>query len=987
MPLGRPLALLVVCALAATAQRVDLFGRILDTTEGGIADAAVTVVNEDTGFRRVTLSEAGGMYSVASLQPGSYKVTVRREGFRTLMRFGVRLSPSGATRADFILPVGSIEETITVYGTAALVGHDDASTGTQVDRGEIERLPLNGRGLLTLLEFAPGTNVIPATRGDAGQFTATGQRPNTNYFTVDGMSANNGVTAGGLPAQSTGGSLPALSAFGSMDSLISLEAVQEVRVTTSTSIAEFGRLPGATVAVSSRSGSNDFHGATTYRIRHELFNANDWFANEAGYGRVPLRLHDFMQALGGPIKRNRTFFFLSYQRLHMVQPFVWLQPAPSLEARRVAADWAQPLLKLLPLPTGSSIAGGVGESVGHSRRPAGLQTGGLRIDQALGSRVTLFGRYNDSPSHNEFGALAVNQLDLRSKSLTLGLNARVTANLILDVRANESQATAESAWSAGSECALQPLAEIFRGGPTPCDHLVRFSIGGIGQFVSGREGLRRQRQFQSLQSASYRHEKHTIGAGVDFRSLTAIRRDPTGSLALIADDLSVISDSRKLWISQATGQNGSVNVRETSIWLQDTWQPAARLSIAAGLRWEFSPPPLSSDQTFFLDVTSNSVFPGRQPLWKRATANFAPRVGAAWQLTGDGRTVLRAGGGLYYESSMSIATDVLNGGPLSISSLSSSAHSPASSLLSYGFMPNLQLPRVWQWNVSTERAFGTHSVFSLGYLGSGARGLIRREAGGPGSTFTAILALTTNHGNSNYHALQAQYRRKLSRDLQVLATYTWSHSIDNDSSDSFLLWVTPGSSDRGSSDFDLRHAWATSVTYEPARLQGWALDGIFRTRSGFPITVLQAEQYQGLTVMNAFRPNLVYGQPLWLSNAADAAGKRLNPAAFEATPAGQQGTLGRNAISGLGMWQVDLGVRREFRFAEQRRLLLRIEAFNALNHPNFGDPSRYRNSPIFGQSPSMLNMMLGTGSPGSGLAPILQTGGPRSLQGTIRFQF
>src|SRR5205807_5948579 len=155
-------------------------------------------------------------------------------------------------------------------------------------------LPLNGRGLLTLLELAPGTNVIPATRGDAGQFTATGQRPNTNYFTVDGVSANTGVTAGGLPAQSTGGSLPALSAFGSMDSLISLEAVQEMRVTTSTSVAEFGRLPGATVGLSSRSGSNEFHGAATYRVRNELFNANDWFANQAGYRRLPLRLHDFM---------------------------------------------------------------------------------------------------------------------------------------------------------------------------------------------------------------------------------------------------------------------------------------------------------------------------------------------------------------------------------------------------------------------------------------------------------------------------------------------------------------------------------------------------------------------------------------------------------------------------------------------------------------------------------------------------------------------
>ncbi len=986
MPHGRPLALLLVCAFAAAAQRVDLFGRILDTTEGGIGQAAVTVVNEDTGFRRVTQSDPAGQYSIGSLQPGTYKITVRRDGFRTLMRFGVKLSPAGSTRADFVLPVGSVEETITVYGTAPLVGHDDASVGSRVDRGEIERLPLNGGGLLTLLELSPGTNVIPATRGEAGQFTSAGQRPNTNSFTVDGVSANTGVTAGGLPAQSAGGALPALSAFGSMDSLISLESVQELRVTTSTSVAEFGRLPGASVALSSRSGSNEFHGAAAYHIRNEVLNANDWFGNGAGYSRLPFRLHDFTQSLGGPVKRNRTFFFLSYQHVSMVQPFVWLQPVPSAEARQAAGAFVQPLLKLFPAPTRTVIQGGVGEAVGRSHRPAELNTGAARIDQALGSRVTFFGRYNDSPSQNEFGALSINRIDLRSQSLTLGLNVRARPGAIFDVRANESQSTAHSVWSPAETCALQPLTQSFFSTPTSCDYVVRFWIGGIGQLVSGREGDRRQRQFQIVPSASLRPHKHDIVFGADYRSLISIRRDPTGSLGVIADDLTSLSDTRKLWISQAAGQNASARVAETSVWLQDTWQPVRRLTIAGGLRWEYSPAPLSSDKTFFLDSNSNSIVADQRPLWD-FTTNLAPRLGAAWQVTADGRTVLRAGGGLYYESSMSIATDILNGGPLSVSSLTSSLHSPASSLLTYGFLPGLQLPYVSQWNLTVERAVGTHSVASLGYVGSAGRRLIRREAGGPGSTFTTIVALTTDHGASNYHGLQAQYRRKMARGLQAMATYTWSHSIDNDSSDAFLLWAAPGPSDRGASDFDLRHTLVASASYEPARLRGWAFDALFRARTGFPITVLQAEQYQGIALMNAFRPNLVYGQPLWLVSPGDPGGRRINPAAFAATPAGKQGTLGRNSIDGFGMWQADVSGRREFRFSEHRRLLLRVEAFNVLNHPNFGDPSRYLNSPVFGQSVSMLNLMLGTGSPGSGLSPILQPGGPRSLQGTVRFQF
>src|SRR5262249_24684290 len=205
--------------------------------------------------------------------------------------------------------------TITVMGTALLVSHDDASITGSAGRNEIERLPLNGRGLLSLLEMTPGTNVIPATRGEAGQFAVTGQRPNTNSFTVDGVSVNTGVSAGGVPAQSTGGSLPALSAFGSMDSLLSLDSMQEMGLTTSTSVAEFGRLPGAIVALTSRSGTNALHGSTAYRIRNELFSANDWFGNQSGYGRLPLRLQDFAQTLGGPLKRDHTFLFLSFQRV------------------------------------------------------------------------------------------------------------------------------------------------------------------------------------------------------------------------------------------------------------------------------------------------------------------------------------------------------------------------------------------------------------------------------------------------------------------------------------------------------------------------------------------------------------------------------------------------------------------------------------------------------------------------------------------------
>jgi hypothetical protein len=249
------------------------------------------------------------------------------------------------------------------------------------------------------------------------------------------------------------------------------------------------------------------------------------------------------------------------------------------------------------------------------------------------------------------------------------------------------------------------------------------------------------------------------------------------------------------------------------------------------------------------------------------------------------------------------------------------------------------------------------------------------------------MALTTNRGRSDYHGLQVQYRRRFARGFQGLASYSWSHSIDDSSSDGLLQWAGPGTStwlDRGSSDFDLRHSASAGFTVELRR--GWQLDGMFRARSGFPITVAATEQYLGISFASAFRPNLVPGQTVWINDASPG-GRRLNAAAFQPTGGTIQGSLGRNALTGFGMSQVDFALRREFHLRERATLQFRAEAFNALNQAAFADPVRFMDSPLFGRSTSMLNLMLGTGSPGSGLAPIFQTGSPRSIQLGLRFSF
>jgi hypothetical protein len=928
-----------------------------------------------------------------------YKVTASNDGFKAFARPDVPVSGGAATHADFPLQLGSKFDVVTVHGTAPLMDGSDAATGASFQAGEIARLPLNGGGLLDLLAMVPGVNVVPATRGDPGQFTATGQRPNTNYFTVDGVSANTGVAAGGIPAQASGGTLPATSAFGSLDSLISLGDVEEVQAQTSTTVAQFGRMPGANIGVTSQSGSNQFHGDTTYQIRNELLGANDWFANRAGLGQAPERLDEVMQTVGGPIQRDKTFFFLSYQRLALREPFVATQAVPTPDARVAAGPWAQAAVNLFPLPNQGALGPGVGQWTGGNDEPANLNAGSARVDRAVGSHVNFFGRYSDAPSTNDFGNLAVNQLDLRSQTLTLGLTVRPISRLTFDARVNESQTSVNSAWrdaNAGGQatCALEPLAyalslQLYG---LSCNTLVRFTIDGVGQLVSGSEGLHRQRQFQTVDTAGLRLGGHSLQFGGDFRRVTAIRRDAVASVGVIADGATDLQNTSNLWESQSPPVNQSAELTEYSLWAQDTWQVSSRLTVAAGLRWEFSPAPANTGTINVYDPASGSVVSSTMPLWPTSYRDLAPRLGFALRLTKDGRTMLRAGAGIYYDSSLSIATDILDGGPLNSERLTSGAHAPFSFAFGYGFMPDLKLPQVRQWNVSLEHAFSEHDMVSLGYVGANGRELIRREVDGPGSTPNYWFALTTNNGFSNYQALQLQYRRRLAHNLQASASYTYSHSIDNDSSDASLLWAGPGaqaSNDVGSSDFDLRHSFTASVSYRFAKgpLKDWRAEGIFRARSGFPITVLESEQYTGIAFVNAFRPNFAGGNPIWIADPSAPGGERLNSAAFANVAPGVQGNLGRNTITGFGMSQADAAIGREFRWRERLSLDLRLDAFNALNHPNFGDPVKYLDSPLFGQSTSMLDLSLGTGSPGSGLAPLLQSGGPRMFQATVKFRF
>jgi hypothetical protein len=252
-----------------------------------------------------------------------------------------------------------------------------------------------------------------------------------------------------------------------------------------------------------------------------------------------------------------------------------------------------------------------------------------------------------------------------------------------------------------------------------------------------------------------------------------------------------------------------------------------------------------------------------------------------------------------------------------------------------------------------------------------------------GNTFgDAVLA--TNNGRSSYHALQLQARSRSRRGVQGVVSYTWSHAIDNGSWDSgtYLVFTALGAQqDRGRSNFDARHNFQASLSYRLPK--GWLASGIFRARTGFPIDVVVRDNAFGLGFDN-LRPD-VAGSP-WIADASAPAGRRLDPAAFR-TPGSGQGSLGRNAVQGFGLAQLDLALERQWTLTERARLRFRMEAYNATNRASFADPSRYVSSALFGESTALAGLMLGAGRPNSGLSPAFQPGGPRTLQLGVSLRF
>ncbi len=1022
--------------LRAQSTSASLTGRVTDPSHALISDAKIAAINTATNFRYETSTNNSGEYYLTNLSPGSYRLEIEKSGFKKLIKPDVTLHGQDGIDLNFELTLGSASETITVQAGAPLLNATDATVSTLIDNRFVENMPLNGRNFSGLIDLAPGVVLVPTNFVEQGQFSVNGQRPDANYFMVDGVSANLGSPTASFGQGGTG-QLPATNAFGGMSNLVSLDALQEFRIQTSTFAPEFGRTPGAQVSVVTKSGTNMLHGTAFEYFRNDVLDVNNWFANNKGLPKPALRQNDFGGVLGGRIIKDKLFFFGSYEGLRVRQPQIANTYVPSLATRQTAPTAVQPLLDAFPEPNGPDLGSGIAAFAAGYSDPSSLDSYGGRIDYLLSERLTLFGRYSDALSsivQRGGGTFKTAYSNLqhtkdRTQTVTVGAVVGITPHVIDELRFNYSLSRGHSFLTLDSfGGALPPSDSVLFPSPQSSSNSLFFFYGDFNpfglSFSAGKLANNLQHQINLTDSVSSIVGRHQLKFGIDYRRLNPEGGEAPYQLYYQFGSLAnVLANSvpAAFVVSRTPVQMVTSN---WSIFAQDTWKVTHDLTATYGLRWDYNTAPSSPNGTppFTVnqvnDLSTATLAPAGTPLWHPQKDDLAPRLGLAWQARSN--LVIRAGAGIFYDLGYSDITNAMIDFPYIQEKLifgtsfplspSAAAPPPFTTSPPAAVMavvdPNHVLPRTYEWNAAIEHSIGRADVVTLTYLGAGGRKLMRKDIFiAPSPIFTGEFDLLSNAGTSSYNALQAQYRHRLSYGLQTLLSYTGGHSIDDVSSDvnyqNAPLSKSPASVERGPSDYDIRHTFSGAVSYDiPGPASGvwknifgsWSTDTIIYARSVPPVNVVTGQNPFGPAsralagTASVQRPNVVPGVPFYLPAPGGPCGRVINAAAFT-IPASGQGNLGRNALRGCDAVQFDTTLRRQFHLTERLALQARADFFNIFNHPNFGSPVNFLSSPQFGQPTQMLASSLGSGGQSGGLSPLYQIGGPRSIQLALKLQF
>jgi hypothetical protein len=921
--------------MSASAQTGDarISGRVTDQSDAAIVGVECKITNIETNISITTFTSDDGIYLIAGLRPAIYQLTIQKEGFRTVVQPSLQLYVQDAVNENFTLGIGLRSETINVDSNLTGLQTESASVSTVVNQQFVDNMPLNGRSFQSLIAVVPGIVFTSSQSLGPGQFSVNGQRSNANYFMVDGVSANFGVQIVSL-GQALGGAIPAFTAQGGTSGFVSVDDMQEFRIQTSSYEAEFGRTTGAQVSIVTKSGTNQFHGTAFDYLRNDDFDARNYF-DAPPLPKPLLRQNDFGGTFGGPILKDKAFFFFSYEGLRLLLPQTASDQFYTASARAAVAPVYLPLVNALPLPDpGAPLVDPTCDNITNPceanitvaySNPSGFNATSIRIDHNLNSKVTLFGRYNHAPSYEatrDWQDLEYSNVDM--DTLTGGATISLAPSMLNDLRVNWSRNRAAYTHTptAFHGAVVPPTSALFPVPYHPSTDQGVVGFPGEMEIIQGRLRESVEQQFNFVDTFSWVLGTHQFKFGIDYRRLSPTGLQGGGFVFSSSDFTQVIAgtiDGAYL----SAGDPFSVNVKNYSLFAQDSWKATSHLTLSYGLRWEINTPPVSATSAQPVYVTrgvfdSSPLAVTRGSLWNTGFGNLAPRIGAAYQITP--RTVVRGAFGVYYDlgyggvGSASSEFPYQRNNFLYFSSpvpfvLTNPIFQPppfsttidANVLGLTAVDPNLRVPFSLGWNAAIERELGSKQTLSATYVGASSNRLLRQDIIKPpllvGIGSGASIFATRNAGYAHFNALQIQFQRHMSRGLQALVSYNLAKASDLGSDDSsglasasvdqvVLPPLTP-------SDFDIRNSLAGAVSYElPAPrsgrvvntiLKGWAVDGLVRLSSVPPINITVRAVSP---IFGSYRTQaqVVPDQPFWIADPSQPSGTALNPVAFTTPP-------------------------------------------------------------------------------------------------------
>jgi hypothetical protein len=978
----RTLSLAFVLAAISWAQigGGSLIGNVTDPAGSAVAGARITATNVDTGVNRDTVTNESGYFEFPLLPAGRYQLGAELAGFRRATTTIFPINTGTRPRVDMKLEIGQVTETVEVVETAPILNATTTDLGVSMVRSKIEELPLNGRNFQQLVGLQAGVLSNPSSSaGGRGGIEFHGATAFGNALLLDGVDMSLGEVPG--TGNATGG--------GPLINTISVEAIEEFKASGNAMSAEFGRSIGGVLNVTTKGGTNQFHGSLFHFFRNDKLDANSFFNNRSNLARPALRWNQYGGNLGGPILRNRAFFFFNYEGAtvrspvqltgNVATPALISQLSPTLQT--TFNDLSPKTFE----PTSNPL---VGFHRRNETRNNDESTYLMRGDVDLAAhRLSLRYSYNNQDiSTPQFMPAFRQVLPTRFHNAVVQDNWTIAPTVFNELRLGFNRTDLFR---------YEPGRENYPAWISTAGVNVNLNLAGYLHFIPTTYTL--------ADNLSVIRGNHSLKMGAEIR-VTMNNRDQGGQPTHFYNNINDLIADRPNRVRMLFGGGKGLKNTQYGFYVQDDWRVSSKLQLNMGLRYEYFPPLKGLFNIASSDPFGGFIADARQDMFVADRNNWAPRLGLVYSPFGNQKLVIRAGGSIGYIPQVPIyLMDMASldprlpfvadftpnqlpqfsfGYPFPFSTVNQLAGNP--NLLPANFVATRQIMDYnrqdsygGQWNFSVQTAVTSTLALQASYVGTRNVNLTSPRnvnlvdpalGRRPRPEFGDVNILE-NAGRITYNALQLSANQRLTKGLTFDFYYTYANSKQYYVPDGTITFTLGSLQDpnniagsMGVKDGDIRHRYVTNFSYliptgnlgnNPvlkAFFGGWTVQGITQWRSGLPVNVTSGALLVRNGRVDGQRPDYVTGTDPYNKNA-DAL-TWLNPAAFDNTgPAsvGRFGSLGYNAMRGPSGLSFDSSLHKQFQVREGHRVTFRFEMFNALNHKILSNPQGNRSNPNFGR--------------------------------------